>query len=173
MVEEMLGIGFGTCASECSIPGICVASEARSKAAKRMEVVDIEFEVGLDDMASIEEENELTQFPPKILTEIWLLGGIVEDSVGIPVALMTTYDGLVVGEAVFVASGVRLMNTVCAGSISLIIFVVTLALVNGGVLLAGAVTVSIMSDVWMRVRVTGPTAAGVVEAEPPSTATTE
>lgn len=68
------------------------------------------------------------------------------------------------------------MYTVFAGSISLTTFVTTIFSIDHGVLLARVVTVSILSEVRMRVRISGTTAATaaeVVAAEPPSTATTE
>ena len=65
------------------------------------------------------------------------------------------------------------MSTVFAGSNSLNVFIATVVSIEGGVLLAAAVTVSILSDVRMRVRTSGTGAIGGVAAEPPSTATTE
>ena len=66
-----------------------------------------------------------------------------------------------------------MMSTVFAGSSSLTVFIATIVSMDRGVLLAGAVTVSMLSDVWMRVRTSGTGTAAGVTAEPPSTATTE
>lgn len=68
---------------------------------------------------------------------------------------------------------VRLMSMVFLGSNSLTISVTTTVSVDGGVLLAGTVTVLILSDVRVRVRISVAGAAEVVAAEPPSMATTE
>ena len=59
------------------------------------------------------------------------------------------------------------------GSNSLTTFVATIISIDGDMVLAGAVTVTVLSDVSMRVRVSGTGTAGGVAAEPPSTATTE
>lgn len=67
----------------------------------------------------------------------------------------------------------RLMNLVFSGSISLTTSVTTTVSIDGGVLLAGAVTVTMLSDVQVRVRISVAGAAEVVAAEPPSMATTE
>ena len=66
-----------------------------------------------------------------------------------------------------------MISTVFAGSNSLTVSVATIVSINGGILLVGAVTVTMLSDVWMRVIVSGAGVAGGVTAEPPSTATTE
>lgn len=67
-----------------------------------------------------------------------------------------------------------MISMVFAGLNSLTIFVAVIVSIGGGVLLAGAVTVSMLSDVWRRVMVSGTRAAEGVAAEPPpSTATTE
>lgn len=66
-----------------------------------------------------------------------------------------------------------MISIVFAGSNSLTIFVATILSTACGVLLAGTVTVSMLSDVWMRVMVSGAGVGGGVAAEPPSTATTE
>lgn len=66
-----------------------------------------------------------------------------------------------------------MISIVFAGSNSLTILVDTILSIACGVLLAGTVTVSILSDVWIRVMTSGTGAAGGVAAEPPSTATTE
>lgn len=66
-----------------------------------------------------------------------------------------------------------MISTVFAGSNSLTVSVATIVSINSGMLLGGAVTVTMLSDVWMRVIVSGTGAAGGVAAEPPSTATTE
>lgn len=65
------------------------------------------------------------------------------------------------------------MSIVSAGSNSLTILVATMLSIACGVLLAGTVTVSMLSDVCNRVMTSGPGAAGGVATEPPSTATTE
>ena len=65
------------------------------------------------------------------------------------------------------------MKTVFSGSGSLTTFVTTTVLISGGVLLARAVTVLMLSEVWMRVKISETEAADVVASEPPSTATTE
>lgn len=62
----------------------------------------------------------------------------------------------------------RVIITVFAGSNSLTTFVATIVSTEGGALLAGTLMVSMLSDVWRRVR-----AARGVAAEAPSTATTE
>lgn len=67
----------------------------------------------------------------------------------------------------------RVIITVFAGSNSLTTFVTTIVSTEGGALLAGTLMVSMLSDVWMRVRVAGTGAARGVAAEAPSTATTE
>lgn len=61
------------------------------------------------------------------------------------------------------------------GSNSLTTFIATIISIDGGMVLAGAVTVTVLSDVWVRVRarVSRTGTAGGVAAEPPSTATTE
>lgn len=64
-------------------------------------------------------------------------------------------------------------STVFPGSNSLTTFVATTVSIDGSKLLVGAVTVTMLSDVWIRVRVSGTGVAGGVAAEPPSTATTE
>lgn len=66
-----------------------------------------------------------------------------------------------------------MISLVFAGSKSLTIFVATILSIAWGVLLAETVMVSMLSDVWMRVIVSGIGAGGGVAAEPPSTATTE
>ena len=65
------------------------------------------------------------------------------------------------------------MKFVFSGSGSLTTLVTTIVLIDGGVLLAGAVTVLMLSEVWMRVKISVTEAADVVASEPPSTATTE
>ena len=65
------------------------------------------------------------------------------------------------------------MNTVFSGSIPLTNSVTIIVSIDGGVLLAGAVTVVMLFDVWIRVRVSVTGAADVVISEPPSTSTTE
>ena len=66
-----------------------------------------------------------------------------------------------------------MISIVFAGSSSLTILVATMLSIACSVLLAGTVTVSMLSDVWIRVMTSGTGAAGGVAAEPPSTATTE
>ena len=66
-----------------------------------------------------------------------------------------------------------MISIVFAGSNSLTNFVATIVSIACGVLLAMAVTVSMLSDVWIRVMISGTGAAGGVAVEPPSTATTE
>ena len=65
------------------------------------------------------------------------------------------------------------MNKVFAGCNSLTTLVITIDSIDGGVLLAEAVTVWMLSAVRVRVRASGTGAAEDVAAEPPSTATTE
>ena len=65
------------------------------------------------------------------------------------------------------------MRFVFLGSGSLTTFVTTIVLIDGGVLLAGAVTVLMLSEVWIRVKISVTEVADVVASEPPSTATTE
>ena len=65
------------------------------------------------------------------------------------------------------------MNTVFAGSGPLTTFVTETVSIDRGVLLAGAVTVSMLCEVWVGVSTPGTGALEGVEAEPPSTATTE
>ena len=60
-----------------------------------------------------------------------------------------------------------------SGSGWLTTFVTTIVLIDGGVLLAGAVTVLVLSEVWIRVKISVTEAADIVASEPPSTATTE
>ena len=66
-----------------------------------------------------------------------------------------------------------MISIVFAGSNSLTTMVATMLSIACGVLLAGTVTVSMLSDVCIRVMTSGTGAAGGVAAEPPSTATTE
>ena len=63
--------------------------------------------------------------------------------------------------------------TVFGGPDSLTMFVATIVSIDGGVLLAGVVTVSILFEVCIRVIVANTGTAGDVGVEPPSTATTE
>ena len=69
-------------------------------------------------------------------------------------------------------SCVKLRKTVFAGAEPLTTSVTTTVSIGGGVLLEEAVTVSVLSDVRMKVKELC-TAIEVVAAEPPSTATTE
>ena len=66
-----------------------------------------------------------------------------------------------------------MISTVFAGTNSLTILVAVIVSIDSGVLLVGAATVTMLSDVWMRVRVSGCWGAGTVAAEPPSPATPE
>ena len=63
------------------------------------------------------------------------------------------------------------MKFVFSGSLTT--FVTTIVLIDGGVLLAGAVTVLMLSEVWVIVKISVTKVADVVASEPPSTATTE
>lgn len=117
-------------------------------------------------------DNDITQFPLE-LAESWLVRGSVGDNVGVSAGSTTAYDGTVTGERDLVKVWVRVISTVFAGFNSLIICVAIIVSIDSDVLLAGAATVLMLSDVWMRVRVSTTGEAGGAPAEPPSTATTE
>lgn len=169
----MLAMASGSSASASLASAGCVASESRLELAEGMKMVGVEVQVEVDDKVGVEVENEVTQFSVGTPVEVWLVRSTVDDDVGVSAGLTTMYDELVVGEGVFVTSCVRIISTVFAGSISVTIFVAILVSIDGGVLLAGIVTVSILSEVWMMVTVSDTGAAGDVTAESPSTATTE
>ena len=101
----------------------------------------MESQVEVEDMASVGVENEVMYFTLGTWVKVWLVRGNADDDVDVSMGLTTMYDAIVVGEGVVVTS------TVFAGSNSLTIFVATTVSIDGGVLLAGAVTVLMLSDV--------------------------
>lgn len=99
--------------------------------------------------------------------------GTVDNDADAAARLTTLKDGVAVGDIGSVPSRARLMETVFSGFSSLTTLVTTTVLIDAGMLLASAVTVLMLSEVWTRLKISVTEAADIVASEPPSTATTE
>ena len=82
----------------------CAVSAARFEVALGMETVGMEIQVKVEDRVGVEVEDEDAYSRPIMLVEVWLVGSVVDDDVGVSAGLTTMYDKVVVGEGCIVIS---------------------------------------------------------------------
>ena len=82
----------------------CVLSEAGFEVAMGVERVGMEVQVNFEKRVGVEVEDEDACFKFIMLVDIWLVGGVVDESVDVSAGLTTMYDKVVFGEGLLETS---------------------------------------------------------------------
>lgn len=82
----------------------CSFSDARFEVAMGVERVGMQSQVKVEDKVGVEVEYEDAYFRPIMLVDIWIVGSVADDNIGVPAGLTTTYDKAVVGRGILVTS---------------------------------------------------------------------